>query len=393
VKRLLWVTPIEPRFEAGGGGEIRQAHLIAALAERFEVHLLLAGRLTDERVQSLLGSVREVPASPAVDPPGRMRRRLRDIRWEILQRSSDEVARQRGLRRALSAAIASGPPAELVCVEYVGLAPLIPRAHRGFWSLTLHNLPSQMARHNAAIAPGRRQRFMLGFEERNSRRVEHWALRAYDLVVAVSPEDAAALPAGAVVVPNGVETTRLSPTPLPCAPRVVFTGALHTLPNRDGIAWFCREVWPAVRERIPEAELSVVGARPPDEILALAELEGVSVHPDVPDVAPFLEAARVAVVPLRIGSGSRLKALEAMAAARPVVGTRIGLGGLEAELDRDALAADEPGAFAEALARCLTDDALARRLASNGRRLVEERYSWRRIGAGYASLLADRAGA
>ena len=91
---------------------------------------------------------------------------------------------------------------------------------------------------------------------------------------------------GVAVVPNGVDADRLRPTPLPAGPRVAFTGALHTLPNRDGIGWFCEHVWPSIRARIPDATLDVVGAAPAPEVLALGALPGVRVHPDVPDVAP-----------------------------------------------------------------------------------------------------------
>jgi glycosyltransferase involved in cell wall biosynthesis len=398
VKRVLWVTAIAPRFDSGGG-EIRQAHLIEALAGRFEVELLLAGRLRDQRVRSMLHAVKEVPASTAVDPPGGMRRRLRDVRWEILERRPDEVARHGRVRRALAPELAAWPEPDIVCVEYIGLAPLLPRRRRGFWALTLHNLPSEMARHSASIAPGRRQRIMQEVKARNARRVERWTIGEYDLVVAVSPEDAAALAAedaaalGAevAVVPNGVDTARLAPSELPTGLRVVFIGALHTFPNRDGIRWFATEAWPAIRSRVPGATLDVVGARPPDDVIELAQIDGVSVHPDVPDVAPFLARASVAVVPLRIGSGSRLKVLEAMAAARPVVGTSVGLGGLAFEPGADALVADDPESLAGAVTRVLGDRELASSLAAGGRRLVEARYSWTGIGADYAALLEARA--
>jgi glycosyltransferase involved in cell wall biosynthesis len=391
VKRLLWVTAIEPCFDAGGGGQIRQAHLLQALAERFEVHLLLAGRLHDDRVRERLASVREVPVAPPAEPAGTLRRRLRDIRWEIVERQADEVARHRRIRRALGPLIAEGPQPDIVCVEYIGLAPLLAQRRRAVWALTLHNLPSEMARHNARVTPGRRQRAMLTVEERNARRIERWAAGAYDLVVTVSPEDAAVLPGHATVVPNGVDTERLRPSALPSARSVVFTGALHTLPNRDGIEWFCREVWPIVHARAPDATLEIVGARPPADILALGGAYGISVHADVPDVAPFLARARVAVVPLRIGTGSRLKALEALAVGRPVAGTTIGLGGLELEPGRDALVADDAAGSADAVVRCLTDDQLAGTLARNGRELVERRYSWRRIAPDYAALLEEAA--
>lgn len=390
MKRLLWVTAIEPSFDAGGGGQIRQAHLLDALAVRFEVHLLLAGKLADERVRERLRSVTEVPVALARDPEGKMRRRMRDIQWEIIKRRSDEVARHSAIRRALGPATTNGHEPNIVCVEYIGLAPLLPGRRGAMWALTMHNLPSEMARHSARIAPGRRQRLMLAVEERNARRVERWAADAYDLVVTVSPDDAAMLPSNAAVVPNGVDTERFRRSALPAAPRVVFTGGLHTVANRDGIKWFCSEVWPLVRARVKDATLDVVGSRPPADVIALADLDGVSVHPDVPDVVPFLERARVAVVPLRIGSGSRLKALEAMAAGRPVVGTTIGLGGLDAQSGRQAIVTDDADAFADAVVRCMIEDELSERLASQGRELVEERYSWRRIGTDYAALLDTR---
>ncbi len=390
MKSVLWVTAIEPCFDAGGGGQIRQAHLINALADRFEVGLMLAGTLADPRVRSRLSFVQEVPVALPAEPTTQTRRRLRDIRWQLFERQSQEIARHRSVRAALRSALLRRPAPDIVCVEYLGLAGLLPKQRHGFWSLTLHNLPSEMARHNARLAPGLRQRAMQGQEERNSRRTEHWAAESYDLVVAVSPDDAAKLPGHPVVVPNGVDIDWFRFTPVPSAPRVVFTGALHTLPNRDGIEWFCRAVWPLIRTQVPAATLDVVGARPPAEVLALQRMVGVTVHPNVADVRPYLERARVAVVPLRIGSGSRLKALEAMAAGRPVVGSRIGIGGLDVASGEHVLIADAPTRFAEAVVSCLTRDDLAQQLVSAGRGHVERSCSWRQIGADYAALLDER---
>lgn len=390
MRRVLYLTAIAPSFDTGGGGEIRQAHLLRALAERFELHLLIAGRLRDDRVRSLLTSVVEAPVPAVSDPPGRTRRRLRDLEWALIARQPDEVARQRGVRKALAQHLRDRPDVDAVCVEYIGLAPLLPRERSELWALTVHNLTSEMAAHRAAIAPGTRQRLMLGLERRNALRLEQWAIQAYDLVVAVSGVDAERLGGGAAVVPNGVDVERIRPSPLPETTAVVFTGALHTQPNQDGITWFCREVWPLVRERVADASLKIVGASPPEEVLALASLGGVSVHSDVPDVVPFLERAQVAVIPLRVGSGSRLKALEAMAAGRPVVTTTIGIGGLEIEPSVHALVADKADQFAGSVVRCLTDSNLAGALAAHGRELVEAQYAWDRIGAAYARLLADK---
>src|SRR5207302_11444148 len=112
-------------------------------------------------------------------------------------------------------------------------------------------------------------------------------------------------------------------------------------------------------------------------------------HPAAPVTAPCLARARVALVPLRIGSGTRIKALDAMAAGRPVVGTTIGLGGLELERGRHALIEDEPCAMASAIVELLTDDELARRLAADGRDFVERRYGWQRIADGFVEVLLN----
>jgi glycosyltransferase involved in cell wall biosynthesis len=113
------------------------------------------------------------------------------------------------------------------------------------------------------------------------------------------------------------------------------------------------------------------------------------VHADVPIMAPYLAAARVAVVPLRMGTGTRLKALEAMAAGRPLVGTTIGLDGLGLEDGVHARIVDDPEAMAQAIVALLRSDAQAQALASAARRLVEDRFQWETIGAEFANAMVD----
>jgi len=226
---------------------------------------------------------------------------------------------------------------------------------------------------------------------------ERDAVADFDATVVCTAADAAALASGRhddtapspLVVPNGVDTGRFQPTPVPAAPRVVFTGALDTTPNADGALWFCQSVLPLVRAEFPGVQVDLVGARPGTDVLALGALPGVSVHPDVPTVEPFLAAGRVAVVPLRIGSGSRLKALEALAAGRPVVGTSIGLEGLDLRPGHEVLVADQPADFAAAVVRLLGDDALAARLALAGRSVACARFDWTPIATAFAQSVID----
>jgi polysaccharide biosynthesis protein PslH len=388
--RALWVTAIPPDHD-GGGGHIRQAYLLDALADRIETHLVVAGSLDDDRTRSVMASVREVSVHLPPEPRTRTVRRLRDLAYAASPDPS-EVRQAKRIRRALEPLITAERSMDIVAVEFAGLARLVPASRRSHWALTLHNVLSTMANHQQAISSQRRRRLLYRLDERKARQFERWTVTAYDTVVVPTYEDAAEMPPGVIVVPNGVDDERYQPTPLPLECRVAFTGALYTLPNIDGIVWFVSEVWPHVRERLPGARLDIIGLRPAPAVLAL-QGSGVEVYPDVNSIVPYLQRARVAVVPLRIGTGSRLKALEAMASGRPVVGTTIGLGGLEIVPGVHALVADEPESLAEAVVSALTDEVLAARLGREGRSLVESRYSWREIGAQYVDQLLARVAA
>lgn len=378
-RRVLWVSPVPPSFD-GAGGHLRQAHLLVALAARVDLSLLVSGGVADRRIRQAVRSVVELEVRED-DWSNRPRalRRGRDLWLTTGSPEPREVAAFSPVRRAMVDSVRAFD-GDLVIVEYAGLAPLISARSRSDqpWTLTLHNIGSTMAAQEAAITAGRRQRWLYERDARKGRRWERRITASFERVVVVSDEDLRSLgsPSGAVVVPNGVDGTRFTPTPLPEAPVLVFTGALYTGPNVDGVQWFCREIFPLVRSRVPDATVVVAGARPVQAVRALAALPGVSVEADVPSILPSLQAVRVAVVPLRIGSGTRLKALEAMAAGRPVVGTTIGLAGLGLVDGRHALMADEPASFAAAVIRLLQDDALAGRLTAEGRRLVDERYDW-----------------
>jgi len=182
------------------------------------------------------------------------------------------------------------------------------------------------------------------------------------------------------VVPIAVDTRALQPVVrLPESMNIVTLGTLHYPPNADGIRWFAREVFPRVCQECPQATLTIIGKNPPQDFLELAASQPArfTVTGYVPDLVPQLERAALMVVPVRAGSGMRVRILEALARAMPVVTTTIGLEGIDAVPGQDVMVADTVEDYATAVVSLLRDSELQSRLAVNGRRLAENRYDWR----------------
>ena len=181
------------------------------------------------------------------------------------------------------------------------------------------------------------------------------------------------------VAPNGVDIEYFQPSSAPVDPNsMVFTGLISYRPNTDAVLFFVNEVLPYIVQKRPEAVFSIVGMGPPDEVLRLAG-PNVKVTGEVPDVRPYIEKAGIFVVPLRMGSGTRLKVLEGLAMGKPMVSTRLGCEGIDVCDGKHLLMEDDPQAFARAALRLMDDRELAQRLGTEGRALVEDRYSWASI--------------
>jgi glycosyltransferase involved in cell wall biosynthesis len=158
-------------------------------------------------------------------------------------------------------------------------------------------------------------------------------------------------------------------------------GTLHYPPNADGIRWFAREVFPLIQEKIADIHLTIAGRNPPPDIRRLGEESGgaIKVTGFVPDLRPYLERSAAMVVPVRAGSGMRVRILEAFARAIPVVTTSVGLEGIDAKPGEDVLVADTAVDFAASVINLLDDQVQQTRLAQNGRMLAESRYDWKVI--------------
>lgn len=202
------------------------------------------------------------------------------------------------------------------------------------------------------------------------------------------------------VVGNGVDTEYYSDAAIEGCRRpgedrsrraVVFVGSMDYHANIDGARYFAQEVWPRIRAHRPELQFVIVGSRPTEEIRALGMGDhGITVTGSVEDIRPYYGAAHVVVVPLRVGSGTRLKVLEAMAAGVPVVSTTLGAEGLDIRPGHDAIIGDTADEIADAVVNLETHSEIWKDLAKQGRRLVTERYDWSIVGAGLKQIYREQ---
>jgi glycosyltransferase involved in cell wall biosynthesis len=182
------------------------------------------------------------------------------------------------------------------------------------------------------------------------------------------------------VIPIAVDTNLLKPIQRePGSTNILTLGSLHYPPNADGVRWFARHIFPLVQSQVHDATLTIIGKNPPQDLRQLGEdnPSSIQVTGYVPEIDPYLEKSAMVVVPVRAGSGMRVRILDAFARAMPVVTTTVGLEGIEAELDRDVLVADTEEMFASKVVHLLKDQDLQNQLALNGRRLAEENYDWK----------------
>lgn len=224
------------------------------------------------------------------------------------------------------------------------------------------------------------------------RRFERTILRQANLTVAVSDLDAQrfrqelGVPC-VEVVDNGVDTSYFCPDDSPRRPEVLlFLGSLDWRPNQDAVRQLLDLIFPIVQARVPQAELWLVGRNPPPWLVQAARRPGVHLHASVPDVRPYLRQAGQLVVPLRVGGGSRLKILEALACGTPVVSTRIGAEGLHLENDLHLVQVECIEEMAEAILASIHDRERMNKLTLRGRQQVLRLYDWNGLAQRLESL-------
>ena len=246
-----------------------------------------------------------------------------------------------------------------------------------------HNIDYDLARQYTRPGDGIFRRLYAEANWRKMRRQELGTYRDADGVYLCSFADEKRLhedvpAARTTVIPNAADVDFYKPRPSDPRPdgrTIVFFGLMSYMPNIDGATYFIQEIWPRIADANPDARCKIIGGSPPPQLLALAgpriEFTGF-----VPDLRPHIAEAAAVIVPLRLGGGTRLKIVEAMAMGKAMVSTTIGAEGIEAVPGRDILIEDQPDAFADAVILLLAEPELAAHIGKSARQLSEARYAW-----------------
>ena len=387
--RILWVK-MGGLWPATTGGRVRSLNTIAELARHHRVSVITTH-------------------APGDDPDGLRQRlasceRVVSVPYNVPKRGSAAFAaavagswfthypvdlwkwRVRALRREARTLLAQGD-IDLCVADFLFAAVNVPMARRR----DSRRVPVLLFEHNVEYLIWQRlanlersgwKRALFEMEWRKVRACETEAVRRAALTVAVSDDDRQRLaelsPESRIVsIPTGVDTAYFAPRDGGDRPaRLVFSGSMDWHPNEDAVCYFVESILPRIRAEFPNVSFTVIGRNPSARVRELASQPGVAVTGTLDDVRPSIAEGSVYVVPLRAGSGTRIKIFEALAMGKAVVSTTVGAEGLALESGRHFLAADTPHDFAHAVIRLLRDPARRHALGCAGRGLVEANYSW-----------------
>jgi len=396
--RILWVKA-HRLLPVHSGGNIRSYNILRQLASHHDITYF-----------SYYGGTRDVEYERALADqlPGAVAICTEKPELSGVRRSLDYVSHLRHQAPYAVSRFASNPVQkqirkwyeentfDVAICDFLDAAVNFPRQLSIPTALFQHNVECEIWRRHAHTESHPVKRQMYGLEFRKMLRYEREAVRNFDHVIAVSEHDRTLMSRWVdsdriTVVPTGVDLSQFHPstTKKPNKPLVAFVGAMDWEPNIDGAEYFCAEVWPKIRARVPNAVFRLVGRNPDRRVQRLAS-DSIEITGRVPSVVEHLWESTAVVVPLRIGGGTRLKIYEAMAAGRAVVSTTVGAEGLDVQHGDDIVLADDADSFANAIIQLLTDSAVREGYEAAAVHSAS-RHDWPAIGVCFANVLGSMA--
>ncbi len=403
--RVLFLAP-KQCWPTTTGAMLRNYHLARRISDFASVTLLAFGDhgIPSVDFPSFYDNAVTIPRDPSYTLSKIVRGAVGRTPLPILNYTTQ------AMKQALTRLLSEGT-FDIVQIESIHLSAYLPfirkAPHRPLVICDWHNIESELMRRYSQQEARTLRKFYARDTSRKMGVVERRAMKEFDAHVVVSRRDESRLlqvnpHARVFVIENGVDTSYYADEQIEKAyeawladgksrfsgkfetvvrwRRIVFVGSMDYHANIDAVVNFARDVWPSVREQEPEIIFTIVGRDPATEVRELASLPGVEVTGTVDDVRPYYHEAVAAVVPLRVGSGSRLKILEAMAAGIPVISTSLGAEGLDVSHRENILIGDGTRELKEAIRSVVTNDDVQRKLRVGGRALVSQHYEWARLG-------------
>jgi glycosyltransferase involved in cell wall biosynthesis len=385
--RILWVK-MGGLWPATTGGRVRSLNTISELARRHQVSVITTHGHGDDPdgLQQQLAHCERVVSVPYAVPKRGSASFVASVAGSWFSHYPVDLWKWRvdAVRLEVDKALASGT-VDVCVADFLFAAANVPMPGNVPVLLFEHNVEYLIWQRLANLETTSWKRALFEMEWRKLRACEADACRRAALTIAVSDDDRDRLaemsPGSRVVsIPTGVNTQYFTPRPGTDVPaRLVFSGSMDWHPNEDAVCYFVDTILPRVRAEFPEVSFTIIGRNPGARVRELAAQPGITVTGTIDDVRPSIAEGSVYIVPLRAGSGTRIKIFEALAMAKAVVSTTVGAEGLALESGRHFLAADTPHDFAHAIIRLLRDPARRQALGDAGRALVQENYSWATI--------------
>jgi len=385
--RLLVMTPFPPNLDGAHGGSRVISQFLARIAQRHEVALVCLRHPRDPEVDSMLRG--RLALVEEVERPdwsstsirrivGGLRTRLRLFAGTPLWACEVDVP---AYRERLRKVLAEWRP-DVVQIEYTVMGTYLREVEAAGVPIVLVE-PDPAA--NAALdfqRVSRRNRLLRRLDVLAWKQFEPNVLHRVDAAVVYTERDARFLAGHALrghlfCIPFGTDFVERFPSVngKTDGTNVLFFGSFVHFPNVDAARRLVDAIFPLVRARHPRSSLYIVGENPPSDFKAVAD-GAIVVTGHVPDLAPYIARAAVVAVPLRLGSGMRVKVLEALAAGKPVVASRLAIEGLGVVDGEQLLTAETDDEFAERISLVLDDEALRVRLGADARAWAERNLTW-----------------
>lgn len=378
----LIISPFSP-YPLIFGGAIRLYHLVKMFASFSNTTLLSYTSWTDdpnvaEHLETICHKVILVDGKP--DQTDTLRARsifsLRSFQYYAHYTQAFQHAIDAQLR---------AEQFDIIVIEMTQMAYFRAAQPGALRILDMQNIEHELLLRRAQVEQHPFKRLGLWAEGAKFRREELALCKQFDLIFTPSDRERDYLRSLTAMprvesLPNSIDPDFFALRAVtPQVNEITFIGTTHVDANRDGLIYFMEQIFPLIKQRVPDLTVKIVGGSPPPEIVAYGRWPEVEVTGYVKDVRDYMSRAKALIVPLRSGGGTRLKILEGLSYGVPTVSTTVGAEGLGLRDGEEILIGDTPEQFANQVVRLLNDLPLQEQLRLAGRQVVEERYSWQAV--------------